>query len=90
MPELIKNSLDLIGHLLRESKIEVVQEYAPDLPSLPGNPNQLEQVIINLLTNAQQAMKSPGTITVRGKKLGAGLMIEVEDQGEGIPEQVLP
>jgi signal transduction histidine kinase len=89
VPLIFKRALNLIGYIFRNSQIQIVEEYEPDLPQLRGNPNQFQQVIINLLTNAQQAMKNGGTINIRGKKdENGGLIVEVEDQGEGIPESI--
>ncbi len=89
IPLIFQHSLNLIGYIFRDSHIQITQEYDPELPLLRGNPNQLQQVIINLLTNAQQAMRKGGTVSIRGKKTeNGGLIVEVEDQGEGIPESI--
>jgi len=85
----VENSLSLVGYTFKNANIKVVEQYDPDLPPLLANPNQLQQVMINLLTNAQQAMKKQGTVFVRGLRNGNGkIIIEVEDQGEGIPEAI--
>ena len=45
--------------------VEVVKQYVPDLPSIEGDLEQLQQVFLNLLLNAVQAMEDGGTITLR-------------------------
>jgi signal transduction histidine kinase len=87
LAQVVENSMRLIGHIFRGSGITVEEHYQPELPVLMGNPNRLQQVLVNLLTNSQQAMKKGGTICIRAlRRNGAGLALEVEDQGEGIPE----
>ena len=80
----------LIGHLLRSHNIEVVKDMAPDFPALMVNAVHFRQVILNLLVNAQQAMKEGGTVCVRGRREGTGVVIEVQDQGPGIRDEDLP
>jgi len=89
IPKVVENSLHLIGHVFRLSRIKIEEHYDPELPILMGNPNQVQQVLINLLTNSQQAMKKGGTIFIRAlRNNGSGLALEVEDQGEGIPDSI--
>jgi signal transduction histidine kinase len=89
IPKLVQNSMNLIGYIFRDSGIKVVETYDPDLPALKANPNQMQQVMINLLTNAQQAMGKEGTVFIRGMKgERGGLSIEIEDEGEGIPDSI--
>jgi len=89
LSEVVEKSLGLVGFIFRESRIKVVESYDPDMPMVTGNPNQLQQVIINILTNAQQAMNKQGTVFIRGYKgLDGGAVLEIEDQGEGIAEKI--
>jgi DNA-binding response OmpR family regulator len=55
--ETIDAALSLLGEQLRLHEIEVVREFAPDLPKIMGEPYQLEQVWINLITNARDALE---------------------------------
>jgi C4-dicarboxylate-specific signal transduction histidine kinase len=54
--ETIEAALSLLGEQLRLHEIEVVRDFAPDLPRITGEPYQLEQVWINLITNARDAV----------------------------------
>ncbi|MBF0471952.1 MAG: PAS domain S-box protein, partial [Gammaproteobacteria bacterium] len=72
-------------------------QLAPDLPPLQGNPQQLEQVMINLIMNALQALPDRNSgvristrleSKIQGEE--AALLIEVEDDGEGIEAEDLP
>jgi hemerythrin-like metal-binding protein len=69
-------------------KAEVVRQYA-GLPSVECMPSQLNQVFMNMLVNAAQAIDQKGTITVRTGKSGEEVWVEVEDTGKGISPENL-
>jgi signal transduction histidine kinase len=83
--------LILNDHLLSHS-IETILDLAP-VPYALGNPNRLEQVVINLVTNARDAMPQGGVITVSTKEEardGAPFVrLMVKDSGYGIPEEII-
>jgi signal transduction histidine kinase len=60
-----------------------------DDPTFLCNPGQLNQVFLNLLTNAYQAIKENGTISVSSKRTDNFLLVDVSDTGDGIPEEIL-
>ena len=62
--ELLK-ALELVQHHLRKRDITVVQEFAPDTPTIYADRQKLRQVFLNLLTNACDAMPQGGTLTLR-------------------------
>lgn len=66
-------------------KAEVVKQYA-GLTDVECMPSQLNQVFMNLLMNAAQAIENKGTITVRTGSSGDEVWVEVQDTGKGIPE----
>src|SRR5690606_42165829 len=61
-----------------------------DLPEVWGDANQLQQVLLNLLVNAEQAIGQDGRITIRGRAAGKMVELMVEDTGPGIPQSALP
>ncbi len=67
-------------------KANVVKEYA-GLPEVECMPSQLNQVFMNMLMNATQAIDTHGTITVRTGSIGNEIWVEVEDTGKGIPPE---
>jgi len=69
--------------------ITVKLQLGEPLPSVHADPLQLEEVLWNMLINAIQAIKPPGTITVLTRKTAPGLEIIISDTGEGIPEESL-
>lgn len=74
-------------------QIDVRLEFSEALPSIPCIPSEIEQVLLNLLRNAAQAMAEAKTvgpaIVVRVNKVGEHAVIEVEDNGPGIPPDQL-
>lgn len=89
--EVVRDALLLIEHQLQSwHNITVTTDLAPELPALHCDRNQITQVLINLLTNARDAMPAGGEIAIRtGRDAGAGrLCLQVADTGPGIPEDV--
>jgi PAS domain S-box-containing protein len=91
--DLVK-TLELVQHHLRTRHVKVVQEFAPDMPTIQADRQQLRQVFLNLLTNASDAMPNGGTLSVRtarGSLAGrSALVLEFSDTGVGIAEENLP
>jgi signal transduction histidine kinase len=70
---------------------DVVLDLAPGLPTFTGNSQKIEQVLINLIVNAGQAMPEDkhGTVTVRTRLEKGRILIEVADDGKGMNESTL-
>ena len=88
----VLNALDFMGEQLRLADIEVVTDFAENCPFVLGHIIQMEQVILNLLTNAKDAMHEidgEAKITLRVFNDDKGVHISAEDTGDGIPEEVL-
>lgn len=77
-------TLDLIRHETK-NKIEIVKNYG-DIPLIKCYPNMLNQVFMNLLVNACQAIETRGTITITTEYTDKHLVIEIEDTGSGIED----
>lgn len=73
-----------------EPGVVVKREYAADLPEITAYGSELNQVWTNLIDNAIDAMHRKGEITLRTHKDGAWVAVEVEDNGPGIPAEILP
>ena len=85
----IEHSLELCHNTLKYH-VKVEKTLDPDLPRIMGDAQQLEQVLINLFTNAAHAIgDSEGTLSVGVRNEGNRLVIEVGDTGCGIPEDNL-
>jgi signal transduction histidine kinase len=82
----IESTLNVVWNELKY-KADVVKEYG-QLPPVRCIPGQLNQVFMNLLINAAQAIDQHGTITVRSGTKGDQVWIEVVDSGRGMPPEV--
>ncbi|MFZ4406848.1 MAG: ATP-binding protein [Paracraurococcus sp.] len=84
----------LTGAALREAEIELVLELPADLPPVLGRKLLLEQVLINLLLNARDAIRDAAVaerrFTVAARPAGDRVVVTLADTGPGIPETVLP
>lgn len=84
----LDSTLTLMGHKL--GGIDVVREYAADLPEIPGYVGELNQVWTNMIDNARQAMDGAGTLTVRARPAADGVEVQICDTGPGIAGDVRP
>jgi PAS domain S-box-containing protein len=83
-------TLDLIQAQFHRRQIAVAREFAPDLPLIHADRQQLRQVFINLFTNASDAMPTGGTLTIRVTSQEQQIVIEMADTGQGIATEDLP
>ena len=85
----LANTLDLIHYQFRKRAVDVRRELAAEARPVLADRQQLRQLFLNLLTNALDAMPQGGTLTLRLRPAGAGVVIEVSDTGIGIPPEHL-
>lgn len=83
----IEDTLLLVHHELKNKA--VVERRYGDLPPISCNPRQLNQVYVNLLINAVQAIENKGTITITTFCEGDNVHVQISDTGMGIPEESL-
>jgi len=79
--------LEIMAYDLRTSTIRVVREFAPDVPIVIGDAHQLQQVFINIIANARQAIepvRREGEIAIRIRRAGTRASVEFADNGPGI------
>jgi signal transduction histidine kinase len=84
----------LVRHKLKNQKIQWVTKLQPDLPPILGDATQLEQVFLNLILNAAEAMPQGGTLKIISRSIKSGsashptrVAVEFKDTGEGMSEE---
>ena len=88
--EIIDNTLKLRAYYLKTNNIELITKFDTDLPLSVVDPGQLQQVFVNLIVNAEQAMKKAhgkGTLTVTTEKHENNIRISFRDDGPGISKE---
>jgi signal transduction histidine kinase len=91
MNRLIEDMARLVEKEAKTKTIDLIRNYALDLPVVTSDPPLLRQVILNLLNNASQALGRDGQITISTALLPhQEIMITVEDSGPGISPEILP
>jgi two-component system NtrC family sensor kinase len=88
--QLLEETLALAGLNMQHQPFRVIFTPAHDLPEVIGNADQLRQVFLNLILNAIEAMPDGGTLTVRTIAGPTVALIEVQDTGIGIPDDIRP
>ncbi|MDP2628234.1 MAG: ATP-binding protein, partial [Candidatus Rokubacteria bacterium] len=91
--QVVREALELLTYPLRVDSVEVVLDLAEDLPALQGDSHLLHQVVVNLVSNAQQAMREvPGrrrlSLSTRSDPQREHVYLEVADTGPGIPLEI--
>jgi signal transduction histidine kinase len=91
--EVVDMALQLLRHRLESYGVQVDLDRQHRLPKIEGDPEQLKEVLINLLVNACEAMGKGGSIVIREEEgvaepLGRVVVIRVKDNGPGIPKSV--
>lgn len=85
----VTDTLFLLKHRFKErAELEICTELCPDMPMIMGDESQLKQVIVNLLSNAFDAIAAAGTIRIGTRTVGEGCELVVADNGCGIAAEV--
>jgi signal transduction histidine kinase len=85
--EELESSLTLLSHLLKD-RVTIHRKYG-DLPSVECIRSQVDQVFLNVLANAAQAISGPGAITIETRREDGTAIVTISDTGPGIPSDVV-
>jgi PAS domain S-box-containing protein len=88
--EVVRSTLALRAFELRAAGIRVDQELADDVPLIVASREQVQQIVVNLLLNAEQALRTaarPSVIAIRTGRDGDTAFVEVADDGPGVPPE---
>lgn len=90
LKSIINSAIETITPVAQAKKVSIRAELDPDLGLIQGDPNRLQQVLWNLLTNAVRFSQPESAIDVFGKEIGGEIHISVQDYGEGIKPEFIP
>lgn len=85
----IKQMMQMLAPQIKLSKMKTRLDFADKLPPVLGNADRLQQVFVNLVLNAQQAMKDGGKLTIKTALDGGHVVASFRDTGPGIPKKYL-
>ena len=93
LADVVQRTVLLMGYEMRQSGVTVETAIAPDVPPVHGNRDQLQQVVLNLLINARQALAgladgAPRRIAIALDREGDRVVLRVRDSGPGMPPEV--
>jgi signal transduction histidine kinase len=86
--ECIENTLSLLAHIYKH-RITLHRNYG-DIPKICGYASHLNQVFMNLLANAGQAIQGHGDVWIKTQLQGDKVIISIRDNGRGIPKKIIP
>jgi signal transduction histidine kinase len=85
----LENTLMIMQHKLKQG-VTIKRDYSPNLPRIEAYASELNQVWTNIIDNAVDAMDGKGGITLRTYQEDRNVVVEIIDNGPGIPEEILP
>ena len=86
--DLLESTLAILEHKISERKTQILRDYDRSLPRIEAHAPELNQIWTNLIDNAVAAAGEGGQVTLRTLRQGDFLVVEVEDDGPGIPDDV--
>ena len=84
----LDSTLLMLGHKIKKGSVTVERDYDRGLPPICAYPGALNQVWTNLIDNAIDAVEGDGTVRVRTSGENGRVLVEISDDGPGIPEEV--
>ncbi len=90
--DIVESTLELVEHEIKKNAVQVVKQFAENMPCTNADFYQLQQVFINIINNAVQAMKQQtrlGTLTLKSEFDEQSIRISIYDSGPGIPRENL-
>jgi two-component system NtrC family sensor kinase len=82
----LEQTIALLENYARNNNIEITTRLSPDLPIIASDQSRLQQVFLNLLTNAIDAIVKNGTIQVESRSADGFIHVDITDNGPGIPK----
>ncbi|HBY60078.1 MAG TPA: histidine kinase [Solibacterales bacterium] len=87
--KVLRETVALVEHQLQKARVEVRFELEDRLPPVKGNNGKLQQVFLNLILNARDAMEGGGLLRIRSRAVDGLAQIDITDNGAGIPPELM-
>lgn len=87
--QVVEETVSLLEARCAAAGVDVACGLDPELPRIPADPAQINQVLVNLMVNALQAMPNGGALRIQTRTGGAHVLLDVEDSGPGMRQEVL-
>ncbi|MFQ5975669.1 MAG: ATP-binding protein [Candidatus Hydrothermarchaeales archaeon] len=85
----VLKSIKILDHTAYMSNIKIEEDFNPDLSKVIGDSGQLQQVFLNILTNAIQVTPKGGKVVVSTREAADSVAVEITDEGQGISEEII-
>src|SRR5438094_4771804 len=92
LAEIVDRVLSLQRSALKKARVRAAVAIPDDLPAVLGDPQELQQVVVNAVVNARQAVEAsgrPGQVLIIAKRTDDHVLVAVEDTGPGVPPEIL-
>jgi signal transduction histidine kinase len=88
---MVRDTVLLLEHQMRSARVRVEVELSGDIPAVSGNRGKLQQVLVNLILNAKDALqdRGEGRVRILTAPTAKGVELRVEDDGAGMSEEVV-
>ncbi|MFY9611836.1 MAG: ATP-binding protein [Blastocatellia bacterium] len=87
--QVLDDTLQLLEPQLRNARLEIVRNYGQELPAAFGNASKLQQVFMNLILNARDAMPNGGRISIHTRLVETSLVVDFRDTGVGMAPEII-
>ena len=87
LTEMLQYIIALMSKQLNESKVNIIVDFPPQNPTISAVGSQMQQVFINLILNAADAMPDGGELRISARTVNEGVEVLFQDNGKGIPEE---
>ncbi|MBI4706618.1 MAG: PAS domain S-box protein [Candidatus Omnitrophica bacterium] len=87
--DVVENTINLVEHQYKLKNVKIMRSYDKNLPAAKVDEKHMQEIFMNLLNNASEAMPEGGFVTVITSFNGANIQVDVTDTGSGIPDENL-
>ncbi len=87
--QVIIDTLSFIEYQLTTARVQIIKEFADNIPVIKGNKQQFQQVFVNMMVNAKNAMHTGGILTIKTRVKDNFVVVEISDTGIGIDESII-